>query len=857
MSAPTLHRHAFSQSRLSEYFSVKELSMQIGGSPTDWPIIILKELIDNALDAAEAVTAPVVTVVIEADRFTVADNGPGLPDEVITASLDYSARVSSNAVYVSPTRGRLGNALKVVYAAPFVAGGKTGRVVIDTATARHVVTVTYDPVRQLPALEHVRETPTVKSGTVVTVHWSDEASYDAGNETARFLLLLATFAAVNPHATLIGRSGTDTHLYSASFPEWRKWHVGKPTPALWYNPGQLRTLIAAHLTRDPKTTLRQFVAQFAGLTGTQKPKAVVETANVGTLLTDLVVDTGIDEAASLRLLHAMRDASKPPKPTALGVIGRAHLEAWIAAQGLDSDPMQYRTASGTLHVPGVPGEWPFVLEVAVAVLHEAVPMQLHVAVNWSPALKPQAMIERNLDLAQIQPDDPLMVLVSIAVAEAPFSDHGKARLDVHPVLASRAGELIASAAKPWTKYKNKLAREQTASYRRYENHIRQAARHRHSATSAANEPGVMRAAYLKASGNGQYPANARQIMYAIRGTIIELTGKASPWKNTATFTQVILPNYLDAHTEETAAWDVVFDDRGHFAEPHTGIRLGLGTVAVRDYIADWTGDTAAQASSTKQLVAHDRLATQGPLHRFRFALFIEKEGFQSLLDRAQFAERYDLAIFSTKGMSTTAARTLVEALAAQGVVILTLHDFDKSGLKIHHTLTHDTRRYRFKVRPTVVDLGLRLADVETMGLESEAVEYSSDVDPRHDIRASGGTQAEAAFLVEGGKPKDWHGARVELNAMTSVQFVAWLDAKLAAAGAGKVIPEPAILESAYQRVRRAAMVEAKTAAIVREVNAVEIRTPDGLKASVERLIRRIPALSWDAAVAQVAREVQL
>jgi hypothetical protein len=28
---------------------------------------------------------------------------------------------------------------------------------------------------------------------------------------------------------------------------------------------------------------------------------------------------------------------------------------------------------------------------------------------------------------------------------------------------------------------------------------------------------IMEAAYLKASGNGQYPANARQIMYAARG----------------------------------------------------------------------------------------------------------------------------------------------------------------------------------------------------------------------------------------------------------------------------------------------------------------------------------------------------
>ena len=35
----------------------------------------------------------------------------------------------------------------------------------------------------------------------------------------------------------------------------------------------------------------------------------------------------------------------------------------------------------------------------------------------------------------------------------------------------------------------------------------------------------MEAAYLKASGNGKFPANARQVYYAARPRILELTGK--------------------------------------------------------------------------------------------------------------------------------------------------------------------------------------------------------------------------------------------------------------------------------------------------------------------------------------------
>ncbi len=78
----------------------------------------------------------------------------------------------------------------------------------------------------------------------------------------------------------------------------------------------------------------------------------------------------------------------------------------------------------------------------------------------------------------------------------------------------------------------------------------------------------------------------------------------------------------------------------------------------------------------------------------------------------------------------TAARQLVERLSERGVTVLVLRDFDKAGFSIVHTMQADTRRYRFQTRPRVVDLGLRLADAEAMGLESEPVHYAGGKDPR-------------------------------------------------------------------------------------------------------------------------------
>ena len=51
----TLERATFTTSRLLDFFSEKELTAQTGHGPAQWPLVILKELADNALDACEGV----------------------------------------------------------------------------------------------------------------------------------------------------------------------------------------------------------------------------------------------------------------------------------------------------------------------------------------------------------------------------------------------------------------------------------------------------------------------------------------------------------------------------------------------------------------------------------------------------------------------------------------------------------------------------------------------------------------------------------------------------------------------------------------------------------------------------------
>src|SRR6202035_5605204 len=110
-----------------------------------WLSVIIKELVDNAIDACEeAGTAPVVKVAITTGskrkpaRIVIEDNGPGIPGPTIAGIIDYNVRVSSREAYISPTRGRQGNALKTILPMAYVLGDNSkGETWIEAHGRKH------------------------------------------------------------------------------------------------------------------------------------------------------------------------------------------------------------------------------------------------------------------------------------------------------------------------------------------------------------------------------------------------------------------------------------------------------------------------------------------------------------------------------------------------------------------------------------------------------------------------------------------------------------------------------------------------------------------------------------------------
>ena len=73
----------------------------------------------------------------------------------------------------------------------------------------------------------------------------------------------------------------------------------------------------------------------------------------------------------------------------------------------------------------------------------------------------------------------------------------------------------------------------------------------------------------------------------------------------------------------------------------------------------------------------------GPSGNLSGVLFCEKEGFNPLFRAVNLANRYDLMIVSTKGVSVTAARRLIDDVCGDhDLPLFVLHDFDVAGFMI-------------------------------------------------------------------------------------------------------------------------------------------------------------------------------
>jgi hypothetical protein len=432
-----LKREAFRTSRLLDFCSARELTKQIGHGTDRWPLVVLKECVDNALDdAEEGGIAPVIKVEVTGKAIVITDNGRGIPDETIAGILDFSVRVSSREAYCSPTRGAQGNALKTIVAMPFALDGTKGGILIESQGVAHRITFTVDHVRHEPKIDHVRERSNVKKGTRITVRWPRSACSKLEEAKPQFLQMAEDYGWLNPSLSLsVMWNGKRAVDYKASNPKWDKWRPHHPTSPHWYDEARLRRLMGAYIARDQDRgreprTVREFVSEFRGLSGTAKQKRVLEQVGASRLLLPQFFGNG-DSAKIGKLLAAMKRHSKPVKPLDLGSVGKTHFAARFEKAGADPETFQYRRIVG--ETDGIPD----VIETAFGYCPDgADTRRIITGLNWSPAIgnpfRSLGAYGESLDtiLAEQRSgrNEPIIFVLHLARPRIEYTDHGKTAL---------------------------------------------------------------------------------------------------------------------------------------------------------------------------------------------------------------------------------------------------------------------------------------------------------------------------------------------------------------------------------------------------------------------------------------------
>ncbi len=663
---------------------------------------------------------------------------------------------------------------------------------------------------------------------------------------SRFLQIAETFAWLNPHLTLtIGWFG-DARRFEASDPNWTKWEASDPTSVHWYSREQFERLIAAYVRhdqdRDNNRTVRDFVSTFRGLSGSAKQKAVLDATGLAREpLSRLVAGGRLDTALVDQLRQEMQRCSKVVKAAELGSIGEAAFRCRFESAGCEMQTFQYRKKLSDKF-----GQ-PAVIEAAFAWDADTEQRRrLILGVNWSAAilnpfrsLASGSSLDGILQDQRVGPLERVIVAVHVAMPQAQYTDRGKSAISIDYKTAELIEEAVIGVTKTWAKQRKAEERDASAIARRRDALMRSS---KISVKINAAAAMVMKEAYLHASAQGKLPAHARQVMYAARPRILALTGKET--LDDAYFTQTLLPNYIKEHPEECRTWNVVYDARGNFVEPHTQRRVPLGTLEIRSYLRQSAGHIVCD---TKPDVRENRYPTFGPQHRYGDILFIEKEGFMPLFNQVQLAERYDIAIMSTKGMSVTSSRELVDELCSRhNARLLVLHDFDKAGFSIVGTLKRATRRYDFKNEIEVLDLGIRIGDIEGLQSEAAGIDHEAWNAARKNLAENGATPQEIDFLLH---------ERVELNAFASDALIAWIEAKLAAHGVRKVVPDEDTLTHAYERAYKLAAIQKLIdAMLASRSETAPIIVPPDLGALIEKQLEAQNSRTWDSIVFELAEK---
>jgi len=740
--------------------NLSTIAQKAGVPPQRLRRLVLKELVDNALD----VCGECEFGKHKGGVYWVRDRGPGLDmtSKAIANLFSINRPLTSSKIIRKPSRGALGNGLRVVVGAITASGGNltvstngwSHRIVCDTSTG----------------LSACESTPclAVTTGTLIEYSLGDSVPED------EYALTWAK-KAVN----------------MAAEQGWTE-YKGKTSP-WWYDSDSFHELLQAAGDRP----VNEILALFG-----------VKNADRTTGRTSAWFGGSVSRPEADKLLSTLREELQPVRPAKLGGVG------WWPAKQV-----------GTISIKPGHGihsaELPFVIEALAAPINdnptddkEDTDDVISVFVNGTPITGSITIERRGANkvavfgcglkhLIRNVPKRKFLLWLGITTPYQPITTDGK-----EPNFLYYLDEIAKVTQSATRKLKSMIVRSGAGQRDIILKHLEEA--------------------IAAASGNGVYRYSLRQLFYAVRPHILE---KAEKQELDYNYFGRVITDYEAVHGELPKIYR---DPRGTMYQPHIHRSTPTGTIAVEQY--------------------------ERPAWTFNKILFCEKEGFFSLLHEINWAERNDCALLSSKGFASRAVRDVMDLLGEtdEEIQFFSIHDADASGTLIHQSLAESTTaRAARKVK--VLNLGLEPWTATDMGLQVETfspkkklpvARYIKEYDSEND------TQWQTWLQTQ----------RVELNAMTSPQFIEWLDEAVAEHTTGKIIPPAQVLTETFSADLRTKVRDGMIAKLIKEhkvdqrtdtivIDTVKALKKNQLHSRVVAGLKKTPEDQWKKPLAKLADEL--
>ncbi len=733
--------------------TIGTLCQRAGVSPERLQRLVAKELCDNALDAAGDCRVGLID-----GGFLIEDDGPGLAgtDEEIANLFSIARPLTSSKLLRLPTRGALGNGLRVVAGAVMATGGTLQ--VRTNGRAINIAPVD-DGSSKVVSAKRAKD-----KGTRIEIRFG--AGVPGDDDPLEW-------------ATAAIRMASGGVFYGGKSSPW------------WYDDESFFELCQAAVGQ----TARDLISKLEGCTGAKAGKIAAK------LKGKLASDLSRKEAA--KLLAAARATARKVKPARLGFIGSGNGELPTAyAKEKSSITIAPGRGGASAHIPNVIEVWAERADSdRLEFFVNRTPITGTIDIQRQPQRAKIGMFGCGLSNAFQVGIAPVRIVCNVTTPYMPLSSDGK-----EPDLQ----QFIDTIA---------LATER-------------ACRKANRSSGGNRKQDVKRviidcldAAIATASGNGTLRYSQRQLYYVVRTIVLEEIGIEPKW---GWFCRVLTEIEFAGRTIE----GMYRDTRGTLYHPHEGTDIPLGTLAVEQYTRPkWT---------------------------FSKVVYIEKEGLFEILKAEKWPERNDCALMSAKGFASRAVRDVIDLMAEtdEAVTFFAVHDADASGTLIFQSLTEGTMA-RAARKAKVFNLGLEPAEAIEMGLAVEKI-------------PKGKRKRPVAKYVDEEYCEWLQENRVELNAMTSPQFIGWLDRKIreAAPDCGKVIPPVGVLGERLtsdveagirQNLTAEAIasfgVDAKAAAELLRLQPAIRAATESLPETVRDALESEPELHWVDPVQEASQEI--